>query len=66
MKWIRTEELSEIIKVLSVTGIEKRKVFNTSFNTIWDMEGLVLSNGSFIGIYSEGDELSYLLFEEGK
>lgn len=66
MKWIESSEVTTIIKSDGVAGIEKRDVFNTTFNCIWNMEGLVLNDGSFIGIYSEGDALSYLFFEEGK
>lgn len=66
MKWIETKDVNDLIKEQGVSRLEHREVFNTTFNTVWHMEGVVLNNNSFIGIYSEGDTLSYLFFEEGK
>ena len=66
MKWLTsTDELNALIADKRVLRVEEREVFNTTFNCMWTMTGLVLDDGSFIGISTDEDP-EFLLFEEGK
>lgn len=66
MKWLNLKELDATVKVKSVIAYEQREVFNTTFNAMWTMTGMVFDDNSFVAIYSEGEESSYLFFENGK
>ena len=66
MKGIKLEELDALVKAKRVVAYEQRKVFNTVFKADWIMTGMVFEDGSFVGVYSEGGDESYLLFENGK
>lgn len=66
MKWIDITELNSKIATTKILRFETRNIFNTAFNCNWEMQGMLFDDNSFVGICPEGDELSYLEFEEGK
>ena len=61
MKPITDDEVLNLLQSHKVVDVTNKRCFNSDYKNVWEIDGLLLDNGCFIGIEGDGGSTQYWL-----
>lgn len=61
MKTINNTEVLSLLQAHKVVDVTNKRCLNSQYNTVWEIDGMLLDNGQFIGIDGDGGGIQYWL-----
>lgn len=61
MKTITPTEVLNLLQAQKVVDVTSKHCINKQYNAVWEIDGMLLDNGQFIGIDGDGGGTQYWL-----